>query len=304
VEHTTRPDDFDQYWDVVDHELSQYPAAPALELLPLRRTDFATVYGVKLTSIGPYRIFGYYSVPNGPGPFPGLLVTPKYGSVNHLPHYDDRERYAVLVLMHRGQRLADQPFAASYPGLLTHGIESPETYIYRGIVADCLRGAEFLAGRPEVDATRIGITGDDLALITAARRPIFSAAQAAGLMFYRLMDTRQSSTAYPIEEVNDYLRTFPDREAAVTHTLSYLDPVQHASRITAGTLISLGSGARSGVEWHARLLEQLSDRGETYELTHEGATDHDWTDAWLAERLGVEPKPRLWTVEEPAQAQG
>src|SRR5918997_5395678 len=110
---STRPEDFDAYWDAVDEELGRYPAAAELEPLPLRETDFATVYGVRLTSIGPYRIFGYYSVPKGDGPFPGLLITPRYGSVNHLPHYDDRRRYAVLVLMHRGQRLADQPFQAA-----------------------------------------------------------------------------------------------------------------------------------------------------------------------------------------------
>ena len=95
-------------------------------------------------------------MPAGPGPFPGLLLTPRYGSVNHLPAYDDRERYAVLQIMHRGQRLADQPFAAAYPGLLTHGIDDPATYVYRGIVADCLRGAEFLLARPQVDRARLG----------------------------------------------------------------------------------------------------------------------------------------------------
>ena len=113
-------------------------------------------------------------MPKGEGPFPGLLIAPGYGSVNHLPHLDDRQRYVTLILMHRGQRLADQPFAASYPGLLTLGIDDPATYIYRGIVADCLRGAEFLLSRPEVDTSRVGIVGDDLALITAARRPGFN----------------------------------------------------------------------------------------------------------------------------------
>src|SRR5205085_11029274 len=117
------------------------------------------------TSVGPYRFFGYSSVPTGSGPVPGLLNTPGYGSVNHVPHAFDRQRYAVLTLMHRGQRLADQPFAAAYPGLLTHGVADPARYIYRGIVADCLRGAEFLASRPEVDGSRIGIVGNDLALI-------------------------------------------------------------------------------------------------------------------------------------------
>ena len=113
-----------------------------------------TCYTLRLTSIGPYRIFGYYSVPTGPGAHPGLLLTPRYGSVNHVPDYTERKRYAVLQIMHRGQRLADQPFAAAYPGLLTHGIDDPTTYIYRGIVADCLRAAEFLASRPEVDPSR------------------------------------------------------------------------------------------------------------------------------------------------------
>jgi cephalosporin-C deacetylase-like acetyl esterase len=84
------PADFDAYWDGLDAELARYDAAPELELLPLRCTDFARFYALRLTSIGPYRIFGYYSAPIGDGRFPGLLITPRYGSVNNPPHYDDR----------------------------------------------------------------------------------------------------------------------------------------------------------------------------------------------------------------------
>src|SRR5919199_6202487 len=215
-----RPEDFDAYWDGVDEELGRYPAAPELEPLPLREIEFATVYGVRLTSIGPYRIFGYLSVPKGAGPFPGLLTTPRYGSVNHLPHWDDRQRYATLTLMHRGQRLADQPFQAAYPGLLTHGIADPATYIYRGIVADCLRGAEFLLSRPEVDTSRVGIRGDDMALLTAARRPGFKSAEIAGLMFYRLLDAAARTDNYPVEEINDHLRGNPGEREAVARTLA------------------------------------------------------------------------------------
>src|ERR671916_1492256 len=197
---TPRPAGFDAYWAAVDQELRIYDAASTLEPLALPSDEFSTVYAAKITSIGPYRIFGYLSVPRGAGTFPGLLITPGYGSVNHLPHMDDRQRYVTLILMHRGQRLADQPFAASYPGLLTLGIDDPASYIYRGIVADCLRGAEFLLSRPEVDLGRVAITGDDLALITAARRPQFSAAQVSGLIFYRLLEACTRSDAYPIEE--------------------------------------------------------------------------------------------------------
>ncbi len=294
-----RPDDFSAYWAAVDDELAAVPMAAEMELLPLRTTPFANFYAVKLTSIGPYRIFGYYAVPTGDGPFPGLMNTPRYGSVNNPPHYDDRERYAVFTLMHRGQRLADRPFAAEYPGLLTLGIDDPATYIYRSIVADCLRGAEFLLSRPEIDRGRVGIVGDDLALLTAARRPGFTNVMASGLTWYRLMEARQRTSAYPVEEINDYLRIYPDHEAALSRTLSYTDPLHHAPQVTGTTLLTVGdAGALGGQEWLTPLTDALGGTVEHYPLTHEGATDHDWLDAWMARQLGTEAKPRLWAIRE------
>jgi len=293
---TSRPADFDAYWAAVDKDLAKYPATPTLDRLALPSDEFSTVYALRLTSSGPYRIFGYLSVPRGDGPFPGLLLTPHYGSVNHLPHLDDRQRYVTLILMHRGQRLADQPFAATYPGLLTLGIDHPDSYVYRGIVADCLRGAEFLQSLPAVDAGRVAIHGDDLALITAARRPGFAAVQAAGLLFYRLLEACARSEAYPIEEISDYLRTSPDRRQAVARTLAYFDPLHHVGGITATTLFSVGSGVLDGREWLQPLIGAFTGPVEQYALSHEGATDHDWLDAWTARRLGSEPKPRSWQV--------
>src|SRR6185312_14811203 len=55
--------DHDAYWSALDAELAEYPAAPELEYSPLRQTDYASVYHLKITSIGPYRLFGYLSVP-------------------------------------------------------------------------------------------------------------------------------------------------------------------------------------------------------------------------------------------------
>ncbi|HMN30209.1 MAG TPA: acetylxylan esterase, partial [Caldilineaceae bacterium] len=139
-----RPADFDAYWDDLLAQLDGLPLAPELTELPMRSTDFGTVWALRLTSVGPYRLFAYYCVPEGEGPFPVVYHLPRYGSVNHIPPYEERQRYIAVQLCHRGQRLADQPFAASYPGLLTLGIDDPSTYIFRGIVADCLRGAEYL----------------------------------------------------------------------------------------------------------------------------------------------------------------
>ncbi len=292
------PTGFDPFWDEIDAELATIPAAPAMEASPLRSTPFSTTHQVRLTSIGPYRIFGWYSVPLGPGPFPGMFHVPGYGSVVTPAPYDDRERYAVLTLAHRGQRLADKPFAAAYPGLLTHGIADPATYIYRGIAADVLRAAEFLFSRMEVDPARIGVTGNDLAIFAAARRPAFAALQVTDLLFHRIMEVRTRTDAYPIEEINDHLRMYPDQAPQVTESLSFFDPVHHAPRVTASVTLKQGDeGSPSGADWLTPLATALGGRVEFYPMTFEGGTDRDALDAIMAGHLGVEPKPRVWETE-------
>ena len=77
----TEISDFNQYWEETLEELAGYPAKPEVELLPMRCTEFAKMYSIRLTSIGPYRVFGYLSVPEGEGPFPAIYYAPKYQSV-------------------------------------------------------------------------------------------------------------------------------------------------------------------------------------------------------------------------------
>lgn len=291
----TTPTDFTAFWNALDADLAAIDPAPALTETPLRSTDFSTSYDLKLTSIGPYRIFGYLSVPKGEGPFPAILNTPRYGSVNNPPHWDDRQRYVVLTLMHRGQRQADTPFRAEYPGLLTLGIESPETWVYRGILADIMRGCEYLLSHPCVDPARVAISGDDLGLIAASRRLGFSTLNLTMTYLYRIMDARLRTDAYPIEELNEYLAMYPTSAAAVAATLSYFDPIAHAPAFTGTTILSeQDPGALNGPEWLDPLRTALGGPVIPYRLAHEGGTDHDALDALVAEQLGVSPLPRLW----------
>jgi cephalosporin-C deacetylase len=276
---TVTEQEFAAYWDAVDAELAQLPGRPVLERIPRRCTADFTGYEVRLTSIGPYRIFGYLSVPTGDGPFPALLTTPRYGSVNNPPHYNDRLRYVTLTIAHRGQRTADSPYAAAYPGLLTDGIADAAGYAYRGIVADCLRAAEYLSGLPEVDGSRVGVVGDDLALLTAARRPVFAALQLTGALLYR--GGEQADADYPAAEFGDNLRAHPGDAAAVRRTLAFFDAERHAPAVTAAARVEI-PGAASPL---STLAERLG--AERYALTHRGQADNDAADAWLAGRFGV-----------------
>jgi len=283
-------DGFRAYWARVDDELAEFPARPVLTRVPGRCTPNFTGYQVRLSGIGSYRLFGYLSVPTGPGPFPGLLEVPRHGSVNNAPHYNERLRYIVFTAMHRGQRLADSPFSASYPGLFTLGITDPANYIYRPIVADCLRAAEFLLGQPLLDPARAGVTGDDLALITAARRPGFAAIQVTGPLLHEAMRRRHGTTEYPWEELNDHLRHHPADEDALAATLALFEPARHAPAVAAPTQLAVPS---SGPTWGDDLLGALGGRLQRYRRTDEDAVDTRALDAWLAGRLGVDPAARF-----------
>src|SRR5262245_7054306 len=171
----TKPADFDQFWQRTLNDLAEFSTQPELELLPLRTTDFATLYGVRLTSLGPYRLFGYLSLPTGTGPFPAIYYAPRYQSVLEIIPQGtanlQRRAYITFSLAARGQRNADTPYAAMFPGLLTEGIDNAASYIFRGIAADTVRGLEFLLTRPELDASRVVLVGNDLALMTAGLHP-------------------------------------------------------------------------------------------------------------------------------------
>jgi cephalosporin-C deacetylase-like acetyl esterase len=159
-----------------------------------------------------------------------------------------------------------------------------------------LRGAEFLLSRPEVDAARIGIQGDDLAVIVLARRPAFTAAVISDLLLYRLLAAAEQSDAYPAEEVNDFLRARPDCREAIARTLEYFDATRHAPAVRATTML-VGEDA-----WLEPLTTALGQRAQRYQATHRGAEDHDHLDAWLAGQLGTQPRSRFRDYAPPALA--
>jgi cephalosporin-C deacetylase len=288
-----KPSGFDSYWQTVMDELAATPAAPEVEEIPMRSTDFATAYAVRLTSIGPYRIFAYLSIPKGDGPFPAKYFLPRYGSVvDVVPQgtaNGQRNQYVTFSLAARGQRGADQPYAAGFPGLLTDGIDDVATYIYRGIVADCCRGLEYLAGRAEVDGTRIAAIGTDLALTIAALSSQVTHVVCSPALSYGAADLASRTGAYPLEEINDYLRLHPSRREQVHHTLSYFDLRWFAPQVNATTLLMTGGDATGlNADDIGLLAQAVNGESEVYESQHSGYKDGVYSEEWLTRQFGLE----------------
>lgn len=278
------PVEFDAYWNDLLAELAEVPAAPILEPNPLRSTEFSTAYHLDLTSIGPYRLYAYYSVPHGDGPFPAILHTPGYASVVTQTPFEERQKYISMALCARGQRLSDKPFAASYPGLAVVGIDEPGSYIYRGIVADTIRAIDFLLGRREVNARRVMLAGGDTALIGAALRPQVAAVMSADPIFYAARELAPRVGAYPQEEWNEYARFYPDRAEAMWTTLGYFDPLNFAPKITANVRLSVGPAAAPfNRTTAAPLAEAISGQVDLDERTGYGYLDYRRAISWRDE---------------------
>ena len=271
--------------------MAGYPAKPEVELMPIRCADFATMYSVRLTSIGPYRLYGYLSIPQGDGPFPAIYFPPKYqsvlepipqGSANSL-----RSRFVVFALGGRGQRLSDSPYSAGFPGHLTEGIDGSGSYIFRGTTADSVRGMEYLLTRDEVDADRVVAIGNDMALVTAALHDGVTHVVCQPGLFVDTLKLAARTGDYPLEEINDYLNLYPERKQAVEDTLGYFDLRGFAPRVNARTLLMAGApGSSLDAEGLSAVSGAIQGDVSVYESQSSSYRDGVYQEEWLARGFG------------------
>src|SRR5690606_26590458 len=95
------------------------------------------------------------------------------------------------------------------------------------------------------------------------------------------------TTGYPLEEINEYVRTHPAKAAQVWRTLSYFDPLHFAPKVQADTVLVTGNEQDFyAPDVMAPLVEALGARVAPYETAHSSYKDGICFEAWLRERYG------------------
>ena len=285
-----RPSDFGQFWYSLGKELSEIPVSAETEILNMRSTNFADLYGVHISSLGPYKIHGYLSIPKGEGPFPVIYYVPKNASVLEIipqgTSNQIRSRYITFSLACRGMRTSDSPYSAMYPGQLTDGIESMSTYVYRGIVADTLRGLDFLVTCPSIDKSAIVAWGNDNALLAGALHGAVTHIVSTPAFLYDSIQQASKTSTYPLEEFNDYLRLNSDRKDEVSEILAYYDLKFHASAITAESLIMADyEGGLHDSKTIADFTECMSGPVTVHASERSSYKDGMFTEEWMTQKL-------------------
>ena len=286
----------DRFWQQTEAALAEIPVD-----VRLHRDDFYSqpgwdVYQMRYTSADGFRLFAWLSVPKGRGPFPAIVRMPDYGSVHDIVYTSLRERAVVMNATFRGQRQSDQVFQAQFPGLLTEGIEEPETYVMRRVFADILRGIDALSVQGQAQLREVALIGNGLggalALAGAAqRRPVHAVAASTPLALGNPVSLAPG-LGYPLAELDDYMRLYPPRHGAVVQNTEDLDILKVVGKITASVLLSVGINDNSTcpLAFGEELAAKIPDcdlrvyRGAAEGGGHEHAQIQT---SWLADKLGI-----------------
>ena len=240
-----KPSDFDAFWDDVLRQASAIPLDAEMIPDPLRTSDDVETFQVFYTSLDHVRIAAWYCRPVKRGErAPAIMFLPGYQMDPPIPKEWARKGYIALSVAPRGKLRSNRQFNPGYPNLLTHNIVDRHTYAYRGFYVDTWRGIDFLLSRPEVDPARLGVTGSSqgggLTITAAAMRREVRAAAAGAPYLCGYVDSIELTHTYPYEEINDYLRLYPERRRDVEDTVAYFDGINFASRISCPTIVNIG----------------------------------------------------------------
>jgi cephalosporin-C deacetylase len=239
-----RPKDFDQFWQGTRLELDATPLDAKLVPDPEHTDAEAACFKASYTSLHRITIHARYCRPAGVGKFPAVLITPWYSKGAIPPPVSLAKRgIAALEFQARGFEVDQSSYPLANSWYILDGIETPEGYIYHEIVAHALRGLDFLAAQPEVDAKRLAVMGASqgggVSLLVAGLDPRVVAV-AADFPFLTDWPDSLSAPAGVYPSVRQYIAEHPDRRAAVMKTVSYYDTLDVAGRIAVPVFVQAG----------------------------------------------------------------
>ncbi|PWW05736.1 cephalosporin-C deacetylase [Paenibacillus cellulosilyticus] len=246
----TRPDDFDQYWEDTIQQAKRVPLEPVRVKRDYPITN-VEVYDIQYCGMDETRIHGWFIVPS-------FLGKEKYPCIIHYHGFSNNRGepadfmhwvmmgFAVLSVDCREQGGKTGNSASTTSGfssnLASKGVHNKYEYYYRYVYMDCMKAIDFACAQAEVDASRIvvegGSQGGALAMAMAAldSRPVLAMVDVpSNSNLVRRVEGMHGAFA----SVAEYVKNHPERVDLVFDTLSYIDTMNMADRITCRVLASV-----------------------------------------------------------------
>lgn len=324
------PEDFDEFWDRTLAEARDVPL-DAVYAPVENHLSVIDSFDVSFAGFGGARIKGWLHLPANRAtghPLPVVVQFAGYSGGRGLVQQDTRwaqAGYAHFIMDTRGQgyggslgETADpHPSAGdvAYAGLMTRGISAREDYYYRRVFVDAFRAIEAAQAHPEVDATKVILSGVSQGGGLAIAAAGLAAARLDGILctladvpflqdFARAIDITPRG---PYPEIAGFLSRHRDRYEPALAVLNYFDGVHLGRRATAPALFSVAQmddvcppstvfasfnayGTGAGAAAPQAVPEAVPAKAmEVYRFNnHEGGQEHHWVKQlrYVADQLG------------------
>ena len=236
------PTDFQAFWESTVAELDL--TGPQVKLEPMEPTaSGAKLQRLVFRSLGGVRISGYLLRANSGRPCPLIVHAHGYND-----RYEVRAEWGrdchVFGFDARGFGRSVDSVRPSADGYVLTGIESAETSILRGAIADYLQAARVARELLQSDATTMTFKGFSfggaLSLMAAALTAEPDFVVLGQPTFGWHAERRRVSLAGSTHELNRYLERFPWRLDRVSRTLEYFESAHFAPLVKSPTIVGIG----------------------------------------------------------------
>jgi len=257
------PKDFDAFWKATLDETRSHPLNATFERVDNGIVTLET-FDVTYAGFGGQPVKGWLILPAQRAGMDGRAKPPLPCVVEYIGYGGGRNfsidwllwasaGYAHFVMDTRGQgsnwSRGDTPdlYAGGgnphYPGSMTQGILDPKHYFYRRVFTDAVRAIEAARSHPEVDRSRIALTGGSqgggITIAAAGLVPDVVAAMPDVPFLCHYRRATEIVDTYPYKEIAEFCHTHRDTVEVVFNTLSYFDGVNFSARAKAKSLFSV-----------------------------------------------------------------
>ncbi len=182
VSEQTKPADFEAFWMREKAEALKLPLDVKLEPLARISTPEYTGYAISFANVGGGRMYGYLSVPTGPGPFPAGITLPGAGPGYTKPAGDYPFGSTIVLTLNIHPYPVEPETAKERYAELNkeefyyfHGLPKIRDYVYYKAFMGICRGIRYLTERSDWDRRNLQVWGSSqgggLTIATAALNP-------------------------------------------------------------------------------------------------------------------------------------
>lgn len=241
VSEQDKEPDFDEFWSETLEELAS--VTPEYKLIPLKdhSNEVREAFRVEMKSFGGETVSGLLMLPVAEGKYPAMISYMGYGSEVWYPHPSDNPERIDFQLCIRNQAFNRLP--GEKDDWCTRGIESKETYYYRGAFADAVRAIDFIFSLDKTDASQVFANGESqggaLTLVAASLDHRLKAI-APSAPFLNDYKDYFALAGWPGEPIIAAAKAKGMSEDEMYRVLSYFDVKNFTDKIECPVLMAIG----------------------------------------------------------------